>query len=481
MLIFLFLRNYYYIDTSQNSVLLPDYGFLKNGTFNVTFTNIETYSLYYALLPESMFPLTTELTNHVKYFCKKGNSHPVIHTLIPLVENFTFSGIIAEESVYTPLVYNCGKNSTIVNIDQIFRNPDSFLDYRWINAEYSEIFLLCVSFLLCLYWFFNWFTHYRTTIKIHYFVTFNVLFALGFQNAKYFEIRKLAIRDSAPLETSCTILFQNLAQGALFITLLLGAKGWCIYKSKLTFNDVFLSVLYVSLIIVFNSLLSFANALRMDIIFSIIAIISLALFLRELIISINRSKLHFIAHIYVIFKAGINSKTTPIYAKYKVYTILKKIIIGSLIFVILDTCINVFANPFYWIESFLMNLFQLTCTVLLSVLFRLKKDQSEDLFLDIYNEDNEFYDDSAPEEICVSDLENIDLKELDMKSKRKWVEGVKLPRPPKIIKNKKGNNIDVFQVHLLDGVENGENVDAEEEDLERTMRSGYQYEFEDLG
>ena len=471
-----------HIDTYESAVILQDFGFYVNGTYNVTFSEINTEKLFYALLLQDDFPLKMLLRVQVEKFCKGQPPIPEILVQIPNTNStFDFSGKIQEEGIYSPIVYNCGGEHISVVVKQIFRNPDTFLDFRWKNGEFSDIVTSFLSFLILILWFINWFTHFRTNVKIHYFVSSNIIFFCCYQTANYFELSKLDSYDNAATETTLKIIFTILSTSNLFITLLLAAKGWCISRLTLTFKDVFLSVIYVALIDVFNSLLNFGNMMRLDVVWSILAIVSLGLFLRELFISANRLRMHFIGHLYVISNSGIIPNSTPIYAKFKLCNILKYSIVGCFVFVICDACLVLFIEPSFWIDHFVLNIIQLCLSAVLCFIFRFKKNQSEDQFMDFFEEDNECFNDEPQEEIWIGDLEALDLKQILEKEGTVWDSSIKLPKPPKLMKTKQRKN-ESLEMTLLNHTRrdisqeiNGENRSTSEEgeelyDLDNTQR-----------
>lgn len=439
------------INSPQDAYILDDFGFYENGTFNVTFTDIETKNLSWALLTSFEFSLEIMLSAQAKKFCS-GDSKPGILYEINGNNTYKISGIISKKDIYTPFVFNCAGQPMKVTIEQIFRNPDFFIDFRWVDGRIAQIVLIAYSVLFLVGWLINWFLHFRTNVKIHYFITMTLFLCVVYHTLGYKEIEILFDHDTAPSVTPVKIVMFTLYNACLYITLLLASKGWCIYKATLTCKDVFMPIFYVVVYNVFNGLLMFKPTGKFSVIWSIISIIAMVLLLRELIIGINKSRIHFMGHLLVISNAGITPKSTPIYAKYKLYILLKYSIIGCFVFIIIQVCVELFANPFFWIDRLIIEILQALILTVLCIIFRLKNTQSQDQYMQIYegesdHEDTEVDNAEAPEVLQLSDIETLDIKKLSSKPGIQWEQGMKLPNPPVIkkviIKN------DVFMNHSI--------------------------------
>ena len=478
---FLSFRQYYEINTYQDATLLNDFGFHQFGIFNVTFTNIQTKTLFYALLTESEFPVEMMLAAQAEKFCNGVPPIPKIQYSIPQNNDFSIYGLVETEGVYTPILYNCANEPIVVNVNQIFRNPKNFMDSRWDNTEYSQV--ICIVYATCLlfYWIVNWFMNFRWKLKIHYFVTTTMIFSLAYIITSLFETNTLKTVDEAPLETILRTIYSILSTACLFITLLLASKGWCIYKAELTFKDIFLSVVYVVIYNTFAVMHSLGFSSRFNIIWSIISLIALTLFLRELIISTNHSKLHFTAYLYVISNAGILPDSTPVYAKYKLYKLLKYSVFACFVYIIIQVCVEIFANPFFWVDRFLLDVLQFGMATILCIIFRLKKEQSQDQYMRLENQgDAQDYEDAPPDVLSLNDVEQIDLKALLKKPGVVWTEGMKLPVAP-IIKKTMLKHSDIADSTFRRFQQSsGENEDGAQIGNEQTERNSNEMELEDL-
>lgn len=431
ILCLIFYRSTYNIFIAQDAFLLESFGFNKNGTYNVTFINKKTPNLYYTLLSSKEFPIELLLSASASKFCRGAPPIPKIRTLVPISNNFTFTGHITDKDTYTPLVYNCNNNETLVQLTQVFRNPHTYLDFRWVSGDWSQFSLGLVLFITLVVWLVNWCCHFRTNVKIHYFVTTSLFLGIGYHLSFFFELLKLDKVDEAPLATSVRLIFSFLYNAGMYITLLLSIKGWCVYRTSLSFKDVFISLIYVLIFTICSCVLTLTTLGKVEIVIHLVSIFVIMLFVRELIISINKTHIHFVAHLYIIANAGVSPTTTPIYAKYKTYVLLRWAVVFCCIFITARLITSLFSNPFLWIDQLIFDLMQIIINIILCITFRLRKSVSEDQYL-MLEEDE--YEQTKPEEIQLTDIKLIKINDLKEKSGIVWERGIKIPNAP-IIKD----------------------------------------------
>ena len=81
----------------------------------------------------------------------------------------------------------------------------------------------------------------------------------------------------------------------------------------------------------------------------------MVLILRDLMIGVNRSQVFCTAYLFVISKTGIKINTTPVYPKYKIFLSIRYLIITSFLLLIIELCIDIFVDIYFWIDDFLMS------------------------------------------------------------------------------------------------------------------------------
>lgn len=432
MICFLILSYRYYkqIDTLGDIYILDSFGFKANATFKVTFTNVRTPQLYYALLSENDYPFDFLISTRVKSLCQGAPPVPDFKTYVHHGNTYEFSGVITKKSVYIPIIYNCASNTTKVTLDEIFINPSSFLDYRWIGSDWSHFGITIYYTLLFIIWTINWCLHCNSRIKIHYFISASIIFGLLYHVSSYVEFIMLAKDNSATISTIVRICFNVSYISILFITLLLSAKGWCVYRVSLSCKEIFFSVLYALCYTAFNCLLTFANIKSADAVLSIIAVLTIALFIRELIVSINHSRLHFLAYLYIISEAGINPESTPIYAKYRAFIYLKISVVVCCVFVIARIVVTIFVSVLFWVKQFVLDFVLVMMLSFMCFIFRLRSDKSADQYQMIEDGD---IDASEPKKLTMSEIQRINVDELKHKAGIDWSHGMKLPASPCIL------------------------------------------------
>ena len=256
------------------------------------------------------------------------------------------------------------------------------------------------------------------------------MLGLSYHICSYIEFKMLAKDNIARYTTVTRIVLNVLYTSELFITLLLSAKGWCVYRVSLSIKEVFFSIFYGICYTAFNCIITFANLKSADAVLSIIALITIALFIRELIVSINHSKIHFLAYLYVISEAGINPESTPIYAKYRAFIYLKFSVIVCCVFVIARIVVTIFVNVLFWVKQFVLDIVLVLMVSFLCFIFRLKSEKSEDQYQMIEEHDVEG---SSPKNIPISEIRKINITDLTHKAGVDWSQGMKLPASPNIL------------------------------------------------
>ncbi|EAY20512.1 hypothetical protein TVAG_238840 [Trichomonas vaginalis G3] len=217
----------------------------------------------------------------------------------------------------------------------------------------------------------------------------------------------------------------------MYITLLLSIKGWCVYKTKLTFKDVFSALIFVLIYTICNCLLALTTLGKAETIIRLVSMFAIMLYVRELVISITKTNIHFIAHLYVISNAGVTPTSTPIYAKYRVYKLLRLAVAFCCFNISVRLITSLFNNPFLWIDQLIFDLMQIAIDIILCVTFKLSKSESNDQYLMLSDDE---YEHTKPEELQLTDIKQISIKELINKTGIAWERGIKLPNAP-IIKD----------------------------------------------
>ena len=119
---------------------------------------------------------------------------------------------------------------------------------------------------------------------------------------------------------------------------------------------------------------------------------------------------------------------------------MKYSVVACFAFIILDSCFVLFAEPFFWVNSFIINFIHFSLSVALCIIFRLKKQKSEDQFMQFFEGENQFFTENDPEEIWKGDVKRMDVEKINMKPGQQWTVDMKLPKPPIIKKHKQRKN-----------------------------------------
>jgi hypothetical protein len=161
-------------------------------------------------------------------------------------------------------------------------------------------------------------------------------------------------------------------------------------------------------------------------IFTILTAVSMLLFMHDLVQSSNDATLHIVAHLLAIRNAGINPRTTPVFQKHRLYRRFLLIIgFGSLELLLAIIVANLFDIGFLPLEVMGDCLITIVLA-LLAFVFRLRPEGVVKY--------ERIAEDGGVQEMLMSDLDGVDVAQLD--GGREWVDGMALPAPPEIVRER---------------------------------------------
>jgi hypothetical protein len=419
------------VHTSDGYAVLSSFGFETNGTYDVKFSGFDATNFYcFALLNENAVESATSSGFEYSLPCNEKWPHSLN---ISLSSDDSFVGIITTKGIYTPYlaVLSPDKSSLAMTITGIFRNPNSFLDFRWNGVLTEKIVVLVVIFVIFTYWIVNWIHHWSVQIWIHYLLTGVFTSILAYNISRYVELFVLNRNDTAHGLDILRLVLRVVAEITFYLTILLIAKGWCIVRDSLAFREFAGALIYTSLFIIFRLLLDYIDNSSATFILLLLSMGSMMLFMRELYLSTNDATLHILAHLVAIANEGINPRTTPIYEKHILYRRFHWTLLGGCCCLLLYMAATIFFTPSFTIDELLTDIIVVVVLIPLCALFRLQ-GSSNGSYVKIS-------DDAGQHGILLSDLETVNVNSDELNGGRPWEEGMKLPGMPEIVKQPQTN------------------------------------------
>ena len=247
---------------------------------------------------------------------------------------------------------------------------------------------------------------------------------------QYFEIR---FKDHSDRETPLTpakIVFLICSNFSLFSVLLMASKGWQIISESISKIQICICIALSLITVSLQTILESFTLFNYEIPILLLTVFFTALYLRELISSVGQASLKVLAHLFVISKSGIDSSTTPIYYKSKMFKALSISVITYFILISILMIIQDIVIVPFWCSDILKDVLHLSVSITIMWFFRLQNPQTKNYTM---------LDSSKCDEEEPITLNKCDLKDLSTKSpifttgSKKWEVGVTLPSQPLIL------------------------------------------------
>lgn len=406
-----------------------DFGFEEKANYSITINikdidKMANHTRYIILNKEQNTQYVSKHFN-ASMFCK-NDSLSFLHKDINQ-QIISISDVIEKKGVYYQKLVNCESEGYIsLTVKQVFHNPSTHLDYRWIGIIKAKFYVVVAFIVLIAFWIANWVFHFRVQIWIHYCFTAVFIFAALYNGIRFMELKKLDVQDETVFLTTLRITAEVFGIVAFMTTLLFAAKGWCIVRDELSLFEVVSTLLYSVLIITLMTISVYVYLGSFEIVVLIAGIVVSILFIRELIVSINDASLHIMAHLLAISNAGIDPETTPIYRKHTMYTYFNWTIIGACTMLLILLCSSVFFEIPLWANETSTDVTLLVFLTALALIFRLRGTDTAG-YSSITGGDF-----SDVNEIALTDIENARHTPLS-KGGVKWEEGMPLPAQPNLV------------------------------------------------
>jgi hypothetical protein len=332
---------------------------------------------------------------------------------------------VMKGDVYRPLIVACRTEVSHYTVLLEFKNGGSLLDARRIPSFIVMPLELLVLVVMLGSWIVNQCVFRKGNMALHNFITVTMVCAALTVLLNYLVLWSDSVRDSATILNLLQRLMMMIFEITLYSTMILAAKGWCIVLAHLSAADVTEIVLYCSVLFVFRALgTQIGHVVFVIVMFALTSTVLLILWM-SLISGVRAVDKRILAHMMIIYKAGIDPYSTPIYFKHLVYTFLVHVYIiffsGSVVIMSLDLAGSLNA----WIKDMLLWILNAGVMCSIGFLFRARKvDCCSYMKLE------------GGTEICLETLEEFDPRRMDEETKEgllQWQEGMSLPPPPVVL------------------------------------------------
>ncbi|KAH0788783.1 hypothetical protein GPJ56_007465 [Histomonas meleagridis] len=408
---------------------------LQSGKYDIDVSHVSRVPIVFGLVNQSRYSQILSLPGlDADDFCYRNYTFSKIQARVDGNGSYCLNGTIESEGVYAIFYYICPKQgdnrkvSLYLNLD--FSNPGSTLDYRKKPLLYILPIFLVLFVAVLVVWLVNWFMNFGSKIYIHYFFTGCFALCVVSKLINTIGIYHEKSHHNSTGMTTASIIFQLFFQIALFLDIILAAKGWCIIRSSIKFSSLALSLLYTALMLVFYTFLSYTSFGNWDILIVLGLVVFLALYFRDLAKSISNSSLRILAHLLSITNRGINPKTTPVWQKHKMYHQLQITFVVYSILIVVKIFTLFFADYYLWVDQTMSNLSDLVIVAMICYIFLLRKENANGYTM-IFDDENAA---DNGNEYALQDLEGVNFNsEQFSKGGITWTPGMELPSQPRVV------------------------------------------------
>ncbi|OHT08272.1 hypothetical protein TRFO_04871 [Tritrichomonas foetus] len=385
ILLILTFRGTHNIKSSSSAIKIHDFGFEENSTYEVKISMIKSQNLMFCLFHDSEFNHYTINKLPIETVCDSKSDFPKMKIEIlpknsdneftnPLI--FNFSGVINKEGIYHQIIVNCEEPeidqiSTILTIQNDFKNPSSLLDSRWKGVFDLKTITMSLSLIIIVFWFIYWIFFPSAKTKLQYSLGVTYIFYCIYQICRLTELKKLDYTDDATLFIVLRVIFYVLYMVSNCCIVFLAAKGWCILHNEISLVDIgiqlFLYFTYLSISI----FLQFINLYDFELMAIMISFLALTAFVRELFLSMTSTRLDIASKLLSIMTNGFGSKSTKFYQQRKVYSLFEMTITVIPMFYLLKIFVKFFFTIPFYIEETLFDICSIAFLVTISILFQM--------------------------------------------------------------------------------------------------------------
>jgi hypothetical protein len=421
-------RQTYRIDQSSIIAIFPEVGLINGSVCTLTITDADPESFFIALVDSAEYSGIPHLSfSYASQFCSRTNSHfaNVNATVFSHIREAEILFPIQKQDVYRPLIVACRSETSRYTVLIEFQNGDSLLDSRRLPSfVVIPIEFLCLMVII-ISWVVNQIVFRKGVVSLQHAITIAMLLGAVTVAREYCVLWSESLRDEPTFfnlgQNLCSMLFEI----SIYSTLILAAKGWCIVVPHISTSDVTEIVLYCSILFIFRELYSRIQMTVFAIcMFALTAGVMLLLWL-SLINGIRAVDRRIVAHMKIIYNAGINPCSTPVYFKHLIYAFLVHVTViyfsGNVVIMSLEIAGSLHA----WLKDMLVWILNVGLLCSLGFLFRSRKADCSGYL--------RFEGGLQMDEETVKNIDPEFLGEMDDSGLIEWTEGMELPPAPILV------------------------------------------------
>jgi hypothetical protein len=221
---------------------------------------------------------------------------------------------VSHQGIYNPIFVTCQAATTDFLFTALFRNGDSYIDYRYfVSFIFSIINFAILGVILTMMVAMIWIKR-AIKLKFHYYLGSALVVCLI---AIVCEIWSILHRMKDPKDHVAVYLeysFRLLEQMAVFTSLILCASGWGIHTVRMPVFSFACTVIFglSYLAVDFLPIPAVHDHNQVYLLEYLIKIISLCVISKSMVNELRQCELYLISYVLVLSSLGIDSTTTPV-------------------------------------------------------------------------------------------------------------------------------------------------------------------------
>jgi hypothetical protein len=397
---------------------------------------------------------------YASQYCSKSGGHLALLNASIFVHEgeaaLMFS--VSASDIYRPLIVSCksdGVSHYTVEIE--FKNRNTYLDSRRIPSLIVMPLELITLAVILVFWVINQVIYRKSNGALQNFIAVTISLAVLTVGLNLVVLWADSLQD----RTTILNLFQSLVtmiyEITLYSILILAAKGWCVVCEHLSASDVSEIVLYCSALFVFKALGTKIDHIAFVIVMFALTASVLLLLWMSLIKGIRAVDKQILTHMTLIYKAGIDPYSTPIYFRHLIYTFLVHVYVVYFSGLIVIMSLDLGGGLNAWLKDMLFWILNMGLMCSLGFLFRSRK-------VDGFS----YTRFEGEEALSMENLEPFDPRLMCDPAKPsllQWQEGMALPPPPVVQVERENRDAAILSEEPVERGRSGSVDDAMTEDL----------------
>jgi hypothetical protein len=353
---------------------------------------------------------------------------------------------VSEKREYVPVFVTCQKDTTDFHLAALFKNPDSYLDYRYFVPVICAIIqfgVLCMTlaFMVVMIW-----IKRAIFLRFHYYLGATLIITLLSIACQVWSVLR-RMRD--PKDSPVFIVeysFNVLSDMMVFTSIVLCASGWgvhCVRKPIFSFVITAIFGLLYHLID-FLPIPARQGSSQWYLLEYLINLVSLCVISKSMVNELRGCERYLVSYALVTAAFGFDSTTTPVDRRIIMQYVL---LCSGSIFLFLHLCL-IHSTLYFDLSRILsesvgksINSVFLVVLVLNYLPFKIKKED----WMQCFNE--EYYPQCREEKLTYE-------ARPPLRKGRKWESGMTLPMPPVLAKEEfggwDGTEVDEYEVGLVE-------------------------------